>query len=237
VTEHRYTAGDRVEVRSRCTGGVRRWVAATVVQAEEGYAEVAHDDGKPSQRYIYSTRDVRPLRAEEPAVQEPATYRAGDRVEVRHRFEGWLAATVRPRAADDRSDCLRVTLDGDPSAVWHLFHVKDVRPLGATAEQIIDVMHKLQAAAPRHNATCLHCGGPAYVGLAAMECMREGGCAVPAEPEPGRVELVPWYHGSHSELVWRAIDYEGRCAAHHPIREEAIRLWRTERRKRMAEQR
>jgi hypothetical protein len=213
TAEHRYNPGDRVEVRSRCTGGVRRWVAATVVQAEEGYAEVAHDDGKPSQRYIYSTRDVRPLRAAAPVV-----YRVGDHVEVplgAHWVPGQVVGTVGIRG----HDAMCVATAGDINRWYGPEHV---RPLREDAEYVECPGPKV-----RDNALCLHCGGPAYVGLAAMECMREGGCAVPAEPEPERVLHVP----VRGERVWQAYgDGESKL---HPIREEAIRLWRAERRKRM----
>lgn len=73
------------------------------------------------------------------------------------------------------------------------------------------------------NGTCLKCGGPAYVGL------QEARCLAPKcermEPEPEVVEgwvLHKHYASGERQFIAHGL---GQNVA-HPIREEAIRLWR-----------
>jgi hypothetical protein len=70
----------------------------------------------------------------------------------------------------------------------------------------------------QHNATCVHCGGPAYMGLLAVECMRPNGCEKPTLPG---VTLTTWTRG---ERVWKARGLG--VAEMHPTREGAIAAWR-----------
>lgn len=67
-----------------------------------------------------------------------------------------------------------------------------------------------------YNGTCPKCGGPAYVGLQNAECLAEKCERV--EPDVVRVRH------RRGERVWCA--FTGRFSATHPIRDEAIRLWR-----------
>jgi hypothetical protein len=84
------------------------------------------------------------------------------------------------------------------------------------------------------NATCLRCGGPAYVGLQHAECLAPKCERVEPEPE---VEREEWVYPSFAEgqpvRQW-LIEHQERVfvasglghEAGHPIREEAVRLWR-----------
>lgn len=73
------------------------------------------------------------------------------------------------------------------------------------------------------NAVCKDCGGPAHVSLLSMECLREGGCAVPEEPMPKYVQLRP-RNGPRDEVLWQASGRDQHVL--HPTREGAIAAWR-----------
>jgi hypothetical protein len=199
-----YRVGDRVEVRSCNAVGHDRWLSARVISdsTSEGVEAYLHSAGRA---YVFALRDVRSLRA-------ARAYRVGDRVEVDRLALGMYGAEP-PEKRYSAATVHSVLPDGRL-----MLDVDDHPPGGACSPHEVT---------PLSNANCLRCGGPAYVGLTAMECMRDGGCAVPAEPEPERVLHVP----VRGERVWQAYgDGESKL---HPIREEAIRLWRAERRKRM----
>lgn len=113
-------------------------------------------------------------------------------------------------------------------------------PLVAITEaDAIDYLDQADAADRRYrahvagaNSTCPKCGGLAYLGLQEARCLAPKCERV--EPEPTRVvemwrdadgEVSP-VRFTAAERVWEAV---GRSVnAQHPIREEAIRLWREE---------
>lgn len=86
------------------------------------------------------------------------------------------------------------------------------------------------------NSTCLRCGGPAYLGLQFAECLAPKCERVELEPEVEEVWIMPTSSeqeidqkslalaAEHREKVYTA--YGERWVVSHPIREEAIRLWR-----------
>lgn len=82
---------------------------------------------------------------------------------------------------------------------------------------------------PTHHATpeyvCKRCGGPAYVSLLEIECVRVGGCARPGERMPAHVRLTAMVtHLGHIEELWRAAG-DGVDVV-HPTEAGAIAAWR-----------
>lgn len=89
-----------------------------------------------------------------------------------------------------------------------------------------------------YNGACPKCGGPAYVGLNDAECLAEkcervepgpmvcrswfGFCRPPDPDGAVRWEVPEWHAGA--EPIWTAHGLG--LSVNHPIREEAIRLWR-----------
>ena len=83
------------------------------------------------------------------------------------------------------------------------------------------------------NATCPRCFGPGYQGAAAIRCERVGGCLVDRAPDEVREVFLPSSEASRApptprrqglERVWMASGLG--WAAHHPLRLEAVSLWR-----------
>lgn len=74
----------------------------------------------------------------------------------------------------------------------------------------------------RHNTTCPRCNGPAYQGLGAVRCEREGGCLADAEP----TEVVPYMVGAERQYqAWGQGPGRG-FSCSRPTAAFAIAAWR-----------
>lgn len=122
-----------------------------------------------------------------------------------------------------------------------------VRELSAGVEAATETVRKQVASWSSNigaNSTCLKCGGPAYVGLQEARCLAPKCERVEPEPEVEECWVMPKAMPSpsrqkiddadlemaakHREKVYTAYATGIRLVVSHPIREEAIRLWREE---------
>jgi hypothetical protein len=197
-----YAIGQRVEAQYGAG-----WVACHISRrsAHTGMVLVTPGHGVELLRH---ESEVRPLAASQvyaigQRVESAVAHRAGRVAPVR--YDGGATGTrcasdLRPLAAKESPA---------PGSAW--------RP-GFIADRVLPV------AAPEANATCHHCGGPAYHGLHSATCLRATGCGPEPLAQPAHVASVVLGNG---ERVWRAWSGGDRApSVTHPLREEAVRLWR-----------